>query len=56
MNSFISNTIAFCLLELARNPDFQNYLRQEIMDFEGEPSYSDYQTKLPYLDAVVKET
>ncbi|KAG8903764.1 hypothetical protein FRB99_002791 [Tulasnella sp. 403] len=56
-----SGTAAFSLFELARNPDIQARLRQEITGFEGsgpdgEPSYAEFQTKLPLLDAVCKET
>ncbi|KAG8903763.1 hypothetical protein FRB99_002790 [Tulasnella sp. 403] len=55
-----SATAAFALLELARNRDIQARLRQEIIEFEGsepggEPSYTEFQTKLPLLDAVCKE-
>lgn len=42
--------------ELARHPDVQQKLREEIVAFPGEPTYDDYQTRLPYLDAVARET
>lgn len=47
-------------MELARHPDMQSRLRQEILDFRGsgpggEPTYNELLTKLPYLDATVKE-
>ena len=34
----------------------QERLREELKAFPGEPSYDDLQNKLPYLDAVLKET
>jgi len=55
-----SSAINFTLMELARNKDIQDRLRQELLDFHGsgpngQPSYEDYQSKLPFLDAVSKE-
>lgn len=55
-----SAAINFSLLELARNPEMQEKLRKEVTDFVGsgpggEPTYEEYQSKLPYLDAVCKE-
>ena len=48
-------------MELARNPDLQARLREERDAFEGTnsgaaPTYDDYLTKLPLLDAVCRET
>ncbi|KDQ09986.1 hypothetical protein BOTBODRAFT_36605 [Botryobasidium botryosum FD-172 SS1] len=40
---------------LAQNPDMQDKLRKEILEFGTEPTYDDILTKLPYLDAVTKE-
>ncbi|KZV68751.1 cytochrome P450 [Peniophora sp. CONT] len=51
-----ANTLAFALWELARHPETQQRLRRELETFPGEPSYEDFQTKLPYLDAVLRET
>ena len=50
----------FALLELARNKDVQDKLRRELLEFNGsgpggEPTYEEYQSKLPYFDAVIKE-
>ncbi|KAG8952767.1 hypothetical protein FRC04_003690 [Tulasnella sp. 424] len=55
-----SNALNFSLLELARHPEIQDKLRKEITEFVGsgpggEPTYEEYQSKLPYLDAVCKE-
>ncbi|KIK52522.1 hypothetical protein GYMLUDRAFT_88653 [Collybiopsis luxurians FD-317 M1] len=49
-------TLAFSLWELARHPDKQNRLREEIQSIGNEATYDDFQTKFPYLDAVLKET
>ncbi|KAG8948992.1 hypothetical protein FRC03_000504 [Tulasnella sp. 419] len=55
-----SDTINYALLELSRHPELQTRLRQELLDFQGsgpggEPSYEEFQSKLPFLDAVMKE-
>ncbi|KDQ08459.1 hypothetical protein BOTBODRAFT_191732 [Botryobasidium botryosum FD-172 SS1] len=50
-----SATLSFTLLALAQNPDVQDRLRREILEFGVEPTYDDLFTKLPYLDAVAKE-
>lgn len=34
----------------------QQRLREELKSVSGEPTYEDFQTKLPYLDAVLRET
>ncbi|KIK10588.1 hypothetical protein PISMIDRAFT_690940, partial [Pisolithus microcarpus 441] len=51
-----SITITWALLELARNPDIQSKLRQELLAFSEEPTYDQQQHSLPYLDAVLHET
>ncbi|KIO30005.1 hypothetical protein M407DRAFT_242362 [Tulasnella calospora MUT 4182] len=56
----ISNALNFALYELARNPEMQDKLRKEMTEFVGsgpggEPTYEEYQSQLPYLDAVCKE-
>ena len=51
-----TNTLGYTIWELARQPDIQQRLRQEVEAFPGEPDYDDFQTKLPYLDAVLRET
>ncbi|KAI5998243.1 cytochrome P450 [Pisolithus albus] len=47
--------ITWALLELAKDPDIQNKLRQELLAFGEEPTYNHLQSSLPYLDAVVHE-
>jgi len=45
------------LWQLARNQRVQDALREEVMTFEGTPTYDDLTgTKLPWLDAIFKET
>ncbi|THH06110.1 hypothetical protein EW146_g9715 [Bondarzewia mesenterica] len=51
-----TQTLGFTLWELARHPDCQHRLREEVEAFPGEPTYDDYQSRLPYLDAVLRET
>lgn len=51
-----SITMTWALLELARNPDIQSKLRQELLAFSEEPTYDQQQHSLPYLDAVLHET
>ncbi|KDQ07704.1 hypothetical protein BOTBODRAFT_648039 [Botryobasidium botryosum FD-172 SS1] len=48
-------TLSLMLLTLARNPAIQTKLRKELLEFPTEPTYDDFATKLPYLDAVIKE-
>ena len=61
MNTFImvghettAGSLAFTLLELARNPAVQQRLRDEIRTVGRDLNYDDIQ-RLEYLDAVVKE-
>ncbi|KAI5985861.1 cytochrome P450 [Pisolithus albus] len=49
-------TMTWALFELARHPDIQTKLREEVLSFGGEPSYDQLTTGFPYLDAVVQET
>ncbi|KAG9035975.1 hypothetical protein FRB95_010183 [Tulasnella sp. JGI-2019a] len=54
------STLAHILYALSHDKDAQNRLRQELLSFsstslEGEPTYAEYQTQLPFLDAVLKE-
>ncbi|KAK7055257.1 cytochrome P450 [Favolaschia claudopus] len=49
-------TLGFTLWELAHNQEVQNRLREEIANWPGEPTYDDYVSGLPYLDAVLNET
>ncbi|KAI6037503.1 cytochrome P450 [Pisolithus marmoratus] len=48
--------MTWALLEVARHPDVQTKLREELLSFGGEPSYDQFTTGFPYLDAVVQET
>jgi hypothetical protein len=49
-------TLGFSIWEISRNPDIQQRLRAELQSFSAEPTYDDYLSKLPYLDAILKET
>ncbi|KAI8976580.1 cytochrome P450 [Trametes punicea] len=49
-----AGTLSFTLLELARHPDIQQRLREEIRTLGRELRYDDVQ-RLEFLDAVVKE-
>ncbi|KDQ09988.1 hypothetical protein BOTBODRAFT_178543 [Botryobasidium botryosum FD-172 SS1] len=51
-----AGALNFTLLALAQNPDMQAKLRKELIEFGSEPTYDDFLTKLPYLDAVTKES
>src|SRR5699024_3509585 len=57
-----ATSITHCLFELARNPDIQEQLHQQLEDeLATIPANSDqyYDTvinKIPYLEAVIKET
>lgn len=48
----MSATIAFCLFELAKNPEVQSKLAEELTNFEL--SDCDVVTALPYLDMCLK--
>lgn len=47
--------MTWALLELARHPDIQIRLREEILAFDGEPTYDQLSKNFPYFDAVVHE-
>ncbi|TFK38920.1 cytochrome P450, partial [Crucibulum laeve] len=47
--------LSYALWEMAKNPDLQNRLREELNTVGTEPSYDDIQSGLPYLDAVTRE-
>lgn len=52
-----TQTLGFSIWELARHPEAQARLRKELQEFgNAEPSYDDFQNRLPYLDAVLRET
>ncbi|KAI5992708.1 cytochrome P450 [Pisolithus albus] len=48
--------MTWALIELARHPNVQTKLREELLSFGEEPSYDQLTTGFPYLDAVVQET
>jgi cytochrome P450 len=50
-----AGSLTWTLLELAKKPEYQNRLREEIMQLGHEPTYEDLTTKMPFLDAVMKE-
>ncbi|KAI6111685.1 cytochrome P450 [Pisolithus thermaeus] len=52
------DSLTWTLVELARNPDIQSKLRDELLAFASEPTYDQLQSSLtlPYLDAVVHES
>ncbi|KAL4262830.1 cytochrome P450 family protein [Pleurotus pulmonarius] len=49
-------TLGFTIWELARAPALQDRLRLELDAFPSRPTYDDFQTRLPFLDAVLRET
>ena len=49
-----AGSLNFTLLDLARNPEVQQKLREEIQTFGQDLDYDNVQ-KLEYLDAVVRE-
>ncbi|KAM5543798.1 hypothetical protein V8D89_002415 [Ganoderma adspersum] len=51
-----TQALSFTIYELSRHPKIQAKLREEIAAFKGEPTFDDFQTHLPYLDAVLRET
>ncbi|KAG6873596.1 hypothetical protein C0995_013969 [Termitomyces sp. Mi166 len=49
--------VSWALIELCRNPEIQEKLREELRQFsEQDPSYEELTNGLPYLDAVMRET
>jgi cytochrome P450 len=48
---------SFSLWSLAQHQDIQNKLRDELLSFQGEPTYDDFANPdtFPLLDAVCKE-
>ncbi|XP_047118510.1 probable cytochrome P450 6a14 [Schistocerca piceifrons] len=55
-----STTVSFCLYELSRRPDIQKKLQEEVDDVmrktNGDVTYDDIMTKMPYIEEVVNET
>ncbi|XP_049963611.1 cytochrome P450 6k1-like [Schistocerca serialis cubense] len=55
-----STTVSFCLYELFRHPDIQKKLQEEVDDVmrktNGDVTYDDIMTKMPYMEKVVNET
>jgi cytochrome P450 len=52
-----ASATAFTLWTLATHQDIQNKLRDELLSFQGEPTYDDFVNPdtFPLLDAVCKE-
>jgi cytochrome P450 len=44
--------VGYAIWQLARHPDIQKSLREEVVSIS---TFDDYNTKMPLLDAVVKE-
>lgn len=51
-----STSISFCIWELARHPEVQVRLREEVQRFPAQPTYDQVMAKMPYLDAVTRES
>lgn len=51
-----TQTLAFTIYKLSRHPEVQQCLREELRSFKDEPTYDGFVARLPYLDAVLKET
>lgn len=51
-----AGSLNFTLHELAQYPEYQTRLREEIAQLGHEPTYDDLMTKMPFLDAVMKES
>lgn len=60
-NETTAQVLSFTIYALSQHNDVQRRLRKEILEFQAtlvpgtEPSYDDYLSKMPYLDAVCKE-
>jgi cytochrome P450 len=56
-NETTSTALAFTIWALAKYPDIQTKLHEEVRTIAGEPTYDDLMdpNRLPYLDAVCKE-
>ncbi|XP_047000613.1 cytochrome P450 6k1-like [Schistocerca americana] len=54
-----STTVSFCQYELFRHPDIQKKLQEEVDDVmrktNGDVTYDDIMTKMPYMEKVVNE-
>ncbi|QRW05766.1 cytochrome P450 family protein [Ceratobasidium sp. AG-Ba] len=55
-NETISGSLTWTLYELAKEPKYQERLREEIMKLEREPTYEELMNDMPFLDAVMMET
>ncbi|KIK74026.1 hypothetical protein PAXRUDRAFT_836093, partial [Paxillus rubicundulus Ve08.2h10] len=49
-------TMTWALIELCRDQEAQNKLREELSQLRGDPTWDQLTNGLPYLDAVVHET
>ncbi|KAG9107088.1 hypothetical protein FRC07_008698 [Ceratobasidium sp. 392] len=50
-----AGSLTWTLYELAKKPEYQTRLREEIMSLGREPTYDDLMSGMPFLDAVMKE-
>lgn len=48
--------LQWVLVELCKDQDVQNKLREELSQINGDPTWEQLTNELPYLDAVVHET
>ena len=55
MGSDQTYVFKWVLYELARHPEVQARVREEVIASPAEPSYDDLLERVPYLDAVLKE-
>jgi cytochrome P450 len=51
-----SQSISFAVWELAKNPRVQARLREDVHKFPAQPTYDQVMSKMPYLDAVTRES
>ncbi|KAJ7580834.1 cytochrome P450 [Mycena floridula] len=51
-----STSISFCIWELAKHPDVQQQLRDELHSFPAQPTYDQIMGKMPVLHSVVRES
>jgi hypothetical protein len=49
-----AQVVGYAIWQLARHPTLQQQLREEVASITN-PSFDDYTSKMPLLDAVIKE-
>ena len=54
--TFECSHLQWALVELCRDQDAQNLLREELSQIDGDPTWEQLTNGLPYLDVVVHET